>query len=223
MRRYGQTRERGAAIAEFLIAVTFVLMPLMLGTWQYALLAVGKDMVNLAALMAARAAAVEHGSVATMRREIARTLVPLYGEAEQIAAHNSVAPVLGAYARAIGDLSLPHVLRLEVLNPTRESFADFERERYGVRGIPNDHLEHAAEAVGVRSRQTLLDANTLSVRVAYCHRLIVPLAREFVPMILATLERDPLTRLCYSERRVPVVAHSVVMMQSEPRRAALGM
>jgi hypothetical protein len=210
-------------MAEFLIAMFFVVLPLLLSGWQLALLGVGKNLLNLAAQMAARAAAVDHGSVATMRTEIARVLVPLYGEGRQLAEPGAIAPVLGGLARALADTALPHVLRIEVLNPTADSFADFERTQNGVRSIPNLHLEHDGGRRGLRSRQTLLDANTLGIRVTYCQRLIVPLVADFVPAVLATTQRDPLTLACYREARVPIVAYAVVMMHSEPRRTALGL
>lgn len=216
-------RARGAAIAEFLIGVTALLLPLLLACWQLALLGVGKDLVNLAALMAARAAAVENGSIAVMRAEVARTLVPFYADSVAAADATAMAPVIAAYARARADAAWPHVLQIDVLNPTRDSFADFEREHAGVRGIPNQHLEFHGDRRGARSGQTLLDANTLSIRVSYCQRLIVPLVAQFVPAVLATTERDPRVLACYRERRVPVVAYAVVMMHSDPRRAALGL
>jgi hypothetical protein len=223
MTSFHRHTSRGAAIAEFLIAVVGVLLPLLLSAWQLALLGVSKDLVNLAALMAARAGAVEHGSLAVMRAEVARSLVPLYGNTAALAEAEAVAPVVAAYARARADTALPHVLQVEILNPTAESFADFEREQSGGRGIPNQHLEHYGDRRGARSGQSLLDANTLSIRITYCQRLIVPLVAQFVPAVLATAERDPRSLACYRDQRVPIVAHAIVMMHSDPRRGAMGL
>jgi hypothetical protein len=223
-RRARLTRCEGATIAEFLIAVLLVFLPLALGTLQVALLAVDKDLLNLGAVMGARAGAVNHGSRQAIREEVARALIPLYGEAAAIAQADSVAPVLTAYGRALADTALPHVLRVTIRNPTADSFADFERERYGVRGIPNVHLENSDHArVGARSRQSLVDANTLSIEVLYCARLIVPLADRMITAVLSRTDLNVLNQQCYRERRVPIVADAVVMMQSEARRSALGL
>jgi hypothetical protein len=220
----GRSHCGGASIAEFLIAVLLVFLPLALGTLQVALLAVDKDLLNLGATMGARSGAVNHGSRRAIREEVARALIPLYGEAAAMARADSVAPVLTAYGRALADTAQPHVLRVKIRNPTADSFADFEREHYGVRGIPNVHLEHAdSSRVGARSHQSLVDANTLSIEVRYCARLIVPLADRMITAVLSRTDPDLLNQQCYRERRVPISADAVVMMQSEARRAAIGL
>jgi hypothetical protein len=223
-RPHRRSRCQGATIAEFLIAVLLVFLPLALGTLQVALLAVDKNLLNLGATMGARSGAVNHGSRQAIRAEVARALIPLYGEAASIAQADSVAPVLAAYGRALADTARPHVLRVKIRNPTADSFADFEREHYGIRGIPNVHLEYSDNTrLGARSRQSLVDANTLSIEVQYCARLIVPIADRMITAVLSRTDPDLLNQQCYRERRVPIAADAVVMMQSEARRSALGL
>jgi hypothetical protein len=214
---------RGATMIELLLAVVLVLLPLALGTLQVAHLIMGKHLLNLATLMAARAAAVNHGSVGAMREELARGLVPLYGNATELAESNAVTPVLEALARATAEVVRSDITRIVIDNPTRDSFADFEVEHRGVRQIPNGHLEYRGSRSGARSRQTLLDANTLVIRVYYCQRLIFPLVDRAIPALLATTERDVFARNCYDNRRVPLMSRSIVIMHSPPRRAAMGL
>ncbi len=208
---------------EFVVAVVLVLLPLALGTLQLAHLMVGKHVLTLATLMAARAGAVNHGSVTAMREELARGLVPLHGDLVAMADTRSIAPVLEAQARALLEVQRPDITRIVVDNPTRESFADFEVEQRGIRQIPNEHLEYRGARIGARSRQSLLDANTLAIRVYYCQRLIFPLVDRAIPALLATTERDAFARACYAQGRVPLMARAIVMMHSAPRRAALGL
>lgn len=215
-------RAHGATLIEFLVGVVGVLLPLALGTLQLALLTVDRHQLNLATQLAVRAAALEHGSMATLRRELARGLAPMFGDKQAMAQANAVMPVATARAVALAEVLRPDLTRITVLNPTAQSFVDFERTRSGIREIPDGAYE-PSHPMGTQSRQTLLDANTLSVRVTYCARLIVPLVDRVIPALLAVSARDALALGCYAERRIPMTARAIVPMHSTPRRAALGL
>lgn len=221
MRRSGE-RLRGASLIEFLIGVVGVLLPLVLAILQIALLTVTRQQLNLATQLAARAAAVDHGSLSTVRTELARGLTPLFGDKRAMSQAGAVLPVVTAQALALAEMLRPNLTRIDVLNPTRESFEDFEMLRDGIRQIPNGPFEPPIR-VGTASGQTLQDANTLSLRVTYCARLTIPLVDRLIPALLAVRVRDPRDLACYAARRLPMTARAVITMHSAPRRQALGL
>ncbi|MCB1625375.1 MAG: hypothetical protein KDI32_12365, partial [Pseudomonadales bacterium] len=130
----------------------------------------------------------------------------------------AVRPIIEAQAQALAEVLRPDLTRIDILNPTAQSFADFERMNNGVREIPNGG---ATGAIGATANQTLLEANTLSVRVTYCARLTMPLVDRFIPALLAPWTSDARVLACYAARRVPIVARAIVPMHSTPRRAAM--
>ena len=157
-----------------------------------------------------------------MRKELARGLAPMFGDKRAMAEPHAVLPVATARARALPEVMGPDLTRITVLNPTAQSFADFERTRFGIREIPDGAYE-PSNRVGAQSRQSLLDANTLSVHVTYCRRLIVPLVDRVITAMLTPFARDALALGCYAQRRIPMSARAIVPMHSTPRRTALGL
>ena len=123
MRRSSE-RPRGASLIEFLIGVVGVLLPLVLAILQIALLTVTRQQLNLATQLAARAAAVDHGSLSTVRTELARGLTPLFGDKRSMSQAGAVLPVVTAQALALAEVLRPDLTHVDVLNPTRESFQD---------------------------------------------------------------------------------------------------
>jgi hypothetical protein len=212
-------RAVGAATVEFAIVALLALIPLSMGILQTGLLYVAKHTVRHAAFLAARAGAVSHGSRDEMRRHLAKGLVPLYAGAVDVDAANAWQVVSSAYVRALADAHRPDRLRLSVLNPTPESFADFEVVREGVRQIPNFY---DGMRVGPQSGQTLADANVLKIRVEYCAPLAVPFVDRLITGTLLRVDTEPFRLQCYLARRVPIAGYATVQMHTPARRAALG-
>ena len=133
---------RGAASVEFYVVALFVLIPLVMAILQLAFLYVGKTTLNHAIFMAARAAALEHGSRSVLRTHLAKGLVPLYARTSDPISRNNVAGIVApAFTEAFLDVNNPLRTRIEILNPTRASFRDFEQRQNGVPQIPNDNLQ----------------------------------------------------------------------------------
>jgi hypothetical protein len=216
-------RMRGAASVEFYVVALFVLIPLVMAILQLAFLYVGKTTLNHAVFMAARAAALEHGSSSVLRTHLAKSLVPLYARTSETIDRGNVAGIVApAFAQAFLDVSNPLRTRIVILNPTRASFRDFEQRQNGVLQIPNDNLQFRPRNPGATSRQSLQEANLLKVRVDYCHRLVFPLIDVAVVSVLRRLDTDLFHQSCYRANRVPVSGRALLHMQSAPRRSEMG-
>jgi hypothetical protein len=214
---------RGAASVEFYIVALFVLIPLVMAILQLSVLYVGKTTLNHAVFMAARAAALEHGSRNVLRTNLAKGLVPLYARTSQpITRNNVVGVVAPAFAQALLDVNNPTRTRIEILNPTRASFRDFEQRQNGVLQIPNDNLQFRARNPGSASRQSIQEANLLKVRVDYCHALAFPMIDVALVALLRRLDTNPFNQACYRANRVPISGRALLHMQSAARRSEMG-
>jgi hypothetical protein len=208
----------GVGTVEFLLVAFTALLPLTLLTVQVALLVSAKQVINLAAFSATRAAALEHGSTQSLRREFARAVVPLY----LASSPSNAVEVAGAQARAMADLLRPGIFRVRILNPTPQSFADFEVQGEDAREIPSVESQRR-NPVGPQSQQSLADANVLKLQLSYCHRLVIPIADRLLVGALRFADRDPGNQFCYAANRLPLFTQVVMPMHSTPRRAALGL
>jgi hypothetical protein len=204
------TRQRGATLIEFTLALFFGALPMVLAILQVAALLVARNTVNLATFMAARQGAVAGASPAAMNRELARGLVPLYVRASR----GGVTPadaVAAAYAAAFADVSI--LDSLVVHNPTRSDLARVGVLRSGRRVIPNDYIEYRPLPVQ--------EANVLTISVVHCQSLVVPLAGPALATALRLLNDDPRQLPCLAAGRAPILARASVAMQSDVEGAAL--
>jgi len=192
-------RERGQSTTEFLIIFPLLVM-LVFGIIQFALIYQARATLNYATLLAARAGAVNNGSPTKMRMALASGLVPLFAKE----------PDMTGYAEALVRANLEtevlaNMVKLDVLNPTRAALRDFGRSRVdglGGNELPSDTLSYRSTAPGAASNISVQDANILHVRVSYCFRLIVPVMDRviyaavnaispFSPALSANGMRDP--------------------------------
>lgn len=210
-------RQRGAAIAETVIALP-ILLALILGTIQFALIYEAKATLNHATLLAARAGAVEHAQPQAILSGLARGLVPLYSPHASFQGYQStlarVTTAVAADARA------------RILNPTQEAFADFSEEVEGVREIPNDRLHVRSTALGTQSGLNIQDANLLRVQVTYGYELNVPLVNWFITRTLLAFDDDDegydaFERQLLRRTRLPILATSTVRMHTPARMSNL--
>jgi Flp pilus assembly protein TadG len=209
-------RERGVAIAETVIALP-ILLALILGIIQFALIYEAKATLNHATLLAARAGAVEHAQPQAILSGLARGLVPLYSPESSFQGYQStLARVSAAVA---GDA------RVRILNPTQEAFADFSEEVEGVREIPNDRLHVRSTAVGTQSGLNIQDANLLRVQVMYGYELNVPLVNWFITRTLLAFDGDDgydaFERQLLRRTRLPILSTSTVRMHTPARMSDL--
>jgi len=203
---------RGSASVEFLVVALTVLMPLVFGTIDLALLAVARQTLGVATLMAARAGAAEHGDRGVMQRALARGLAPLH------AVHGEVE----ALARSHAEVLRPDRTRIGIWSPVAASFADFGATVDGRVEIPNVYA-HTPMRTGVASRQTLAEANQLGVQVSLCRTLLFPLTAALVIPVLRMRDTDVFAQGCHAQGGVALHARALVHMHSPARRAALGL
>lgn len=202
-------------MTEFVV-VAPILTLLGLAVLQYSLLFFARNQVSHATFMAARAGALANADLAATRRQFARALVPLYGGGR------NTAELAQALARSSADIALN--TRIELLNPTRESFDDWSDDALrntvgnGRRVIPNHGLafrdpNHVKPASG----QSIHDANLIKIRVTYGYRPTVPLIRLVYTRYLRWLDpgNDPFHTYLVNSDRIPVVSHATLHMHSD--------
>jgi hypothetical protein len=232
MRCDGSRPPRGQSATEFLIIFPLLVM-LVFGIIQFALMYQTRATLNHATLLAARAGAMHNGSHAEMRAALARGLAPLFA--------SEASPE--GYAVALGKAQIEAsegYTAIDVLNPTSDALNDFGRSRSdGQSGseLPNDTLSYRSTAAGGSSGVSIQDANLLHIRVTYCMRLIVPVIDRLLyatlhspnPAGAKTLEAhgmgnpmgtvsDPESTVCGTVRndgrRIKVQGEAFVRMQS---------
>lgn len=206
--------QRGSAMIEF--AVVGPLLTL-LGTTvlQYALMFNAKNMVNHAGFMAAREGSVANASLSSVQQAYARALMPLYGGGR------SGTELAASLARANADLI--GNARIELINPTRESFDDWAdpalAAKYsGRRAIPNANLGLKNADIRPNSGQNIQDANLIKLKITHGYELKVPLASTVMQFMMRWNDNrtDPFVTALYAQRRIPLVTHVTLQMQSDP-------
>lgn len=207
---------RGAALLEFHLAAALVLLPLLLGILQIALLGSAFHVLGFATAEAARAGSVGHARTEAMVSALAAGLVGLHVNLSRVGAGSSTASTAElAAGRLASEAEVRAYGEIERLSPTNADFQDFARTREGRTGIPNDSLEYRSAAAGARSGHSIQAANWLHIRVRYCHVLVVPFIDRLLPAILRRLDDDPGNQRCYVAGRVPLRAVGSAPMQSE--------
>ena len=210
---------RGSAMIEFTVVAPIITL-LGLALLQYAMLFFAKNQINHAGFMAAREGAMAHADLNSVRAAYARALVPLYGGGR------TPAELTAALARANADLGLNGVgnIRIELLNPTRESFADWNDPALqsllktgAKRVIANANQAFKNQDVGASSGQTLQDANLIKLRITQGYRPKVPLMDGLYRSWLTWLDTgsDPFHSKLVAAGRIPVVTHVTLQMQSD--------
>lgn len=210
---FRRPRQRGSAMVEFTVVGPIITL-LGLALLQYGLVFFNKNQINHASFMAARAGTMAHARMDDIREAYLRAMVPLYGGGS-----NST-ELADAKAKAKADLK-DH-LRIDLINPTRESFEDWSephlKEKYGVPAIPNAGLAHRDKKdIGSKSGQSVQDANLLKIRVTHGYELKIPLVRGIYQHYLRWLDdgSDPFHTELIQHGRLPIVAQATLHMQSD--------
>lgn len=208
-----KARQWGSTMVEF--AVVAPLMALMGGAiTQYAMIFNAKNVVNYAAFMAAREGSLEHSNMGSIKDAYVRALIPLYGGG------TDVDSLKQSYARANADVI--NSLKIELVNPTKESFDDWAdvnlSSRYNGKRVLNvSKISTASNQVGTTSGQDFRDANLIKLRITHGYKLNVPLISTVMQFMLRWYDdgSNSFTSDLYKDRRVPVVSHVTMAMQSD--------
>ena len=208
-------RQRGASLVEFAIVgplLTLVGLTLL----QYGLLFFAKSQINQASFVAARAGSTGNASLEAVRKSYAVALVPLYGGGKD------AGELAKAQAAAVEDMA--GNVRIELLNPTKESFAEWDSPELqkklntgGKRVIPNAHQSLKSGEVKSDSGQSIQDANLLKLRITHGYKMSVPVVASIYKAYQKWM--DPKTDAFHThlieQGRVPVVSHVTLEMQSD--------
>lgn len=228
--RWGRL-QRGQSMTEFIIVFPLLVL-LVFGIIQFALLYQARATLNHATMLAARAGALHNGNKTKMRDALGAGLAPLFASSASLAGHTKAVTL--ARRETASNLTT-----VNVINPTRTAFSDFAGPRIdggSGRALPNDTLNYRNPAPGTASRISVQDANILHVRVTYCVRLIVPVIDRVMhaavnatssnaPVFSANGLKDPFGtsgaargRSCSSGQfrgiRIPITSEAFVRMQS---------
>jgi hypothetical protein len=210
-------RQRGAAMIEFAV-VGPVITLLGMAILQYGHLFFTKNHINHAAFMATRAGSTGHADLGKIQTAFIRAMVPVYGGG------TNTAELAVSYANAAADVST--ATRIELLNPTKESFDDWNdtdlqnTEGGGRRVIPNAGLAFKnPDDIRTNSGQNIHDANLIKVRITHGYAPMKSL--KFISYIytryLHWLDTggDAFYTQLVNDGRIPVVVHVTVQMQSD--------
>ena len=208
-------RESGQAAVEWVIALP-VLLLLLGGGLQFALVFTAKNTLDYATFKAVRAATVDHGSISAFREGFARGIAPLFPSGSGIKGYDA------ALAQATAAANDPNMLQIQVINPTpavlQPSSAGgwvetvVRENGQSVQEIPNSRLIFARQRT-IHAGETIQAANLLKIRAEYCYPLWVPYVSEVIGKLMAN-SGSQFDQQCYSSGGIPVAAVSTQLMQS---------
>ena len=215
-------RQAGSAMVEFTIVGPIITL-LGLGILQYGMLFFAKNNFNHAAFMAARAGSVANASLSSVREAYIRALIPLYGGG------SNPTEIAAAYLKAQTDLASN--LRIELLNPTKESFDDWSdpalqdtvgkgkgKNNSNARVIPNGSLaSRDPSQIKPSSGQSIQDANLIKLRVTQGYEPKIPFIKSILKTYLQWQDTkvDSFHTAMVADGRIPMVTYVTLQMQSD--------
>ncbi|WP_373800561.1 TadE/TadG family type IV pilus assembly protein [Delftia acidovorans] len=210
---FRRPRQRGSAMVEFTVVGPIITL-LGLALLQYGLVFFNKNQINHASFMAARAGTMAHARMDDIREAYLRAMVPLYGGG------SNSDELADAKTKAKADLE-GH-LRIDLINPTRESFDDWSAPHLS-RNTACEPFQTPAwrtgtkKDIGSKSAQSVQDANLLKIRVTHGYELKIPLVRGIYQHYLRWLDdgSDPFHTELIQHGRLPIVAQATLHMQSD--------
>lgn len=178
----------GQATVEYIIILPVLLM-LVLGAVQFALLYQIKNTLNYATFVGARQGSLKNASSNSIKDGIAAGMTPLFTFGPDMVS------MLKGRAIAMIEVFNPLTMEMVVLSPTDKAANDFgiddpadTASPKSKRVIPNDNLTYRPTSVGGDSGLNIQDANLLKIRVTYCAKMIVPLANVTIYSIVNGIE-----------------------------------
>ncbi len=173
-------RSSGQAIVEYIIIFP-VLLILIMGAIQIALIYQAKFTLNYATFMGARQGALKNANLNSIKDGVAAGMTPLFMRWD-----GSGTPGLVdlTKARVIATIEVFNPLSAEVriISPTQVAFDALSG---GGTEIPNDNLMYRS---GEGDGMSIQDANLLKVRVTYCVKLVVPFVNRMIYSLVNGIE-----------------------------------
>lgn len=177
MHQSNMNKQGGQTMIEFIIILPVMLM-LVLGVIQFALIYQAKTSLNYATFMGARQGALKNASMLSIMDGVAGGMTPYFMRTVN---PPDSAPFLTDLAKARVTAAIeifnPGTARIEILNPTPAAFDEFSKLSPGLNEIPNDNLMYRT---GTADNMSIQDANLLKIRVTYCVKLVVPFVDRII-------------------------------------------
>ncbi len=217
----GTWRARGQTIVEFIVILP-VLLLLVLGIVQFALVFMAKSTLDTAAYEGVRQGTLHNASASSIKQGIGKGLTPLYQKFLQ--GGQSYANYLLARTQASTVANNPLDVELEILNPTKAAFLTYG-EQIAVNGktyteIPNSRLMWRSTVVS-GAGENIQDTNLLKIRVHYCYPLFVPLVGAAIKTMVASKlipAGGAFNTQCYANNGLPMQSDATMLMQSPARQ-----
>jgi hypothetical protein len=216
-------------MVEFLIIFPVMLM-LLFGALQFALLYQAKTTLNYAVYEATRAAATNNGSRDAVNEAFARGMAPLYTHEDTVDA------VHAARDKVREEVNDGEFICMERINPTDTEFSAYavpHQDFNNIEAIPVDNLVYRDPTITAGARVSLHDATLFKLKVTYCYPLYVPFLNKVIPEWFSGADDIRVTgasqgeefkaqdlgigtfrQNCIDQKRLPLISHAVMRMQS---------
>lgn len=211
------TNQRGQGMVEMLIVFPILIM-LVFGILQLALVYHAKETLNYATFIAARNGALNQAKYQSIVEGLSNGLAPLF-------THGTTPEAVVAGREKIKEDIANGFACIRRLNPSVTVFdEDYIIEEDGELVIPNDNL--IFRQPGFDGSINIHDANLLKIEVTYCHTLIVPFVNRIItgvhPKVFGAIKLDaPIApeggafrQACYENNRLPIVSEAIIRMQT---------
>jgi hypothetical protein len=216
-------RNSGQSMVEFII-VTPVILLLLFGGLQFALIYHAKTALNYAAFEAARFGAVSNARMSEMENAFARGMAAIH-------THNPTPDDVMCGREIVYRELEEGFVKIEVLNPPPET--DFFNEMaFDGDTIPNDNLMY--RDLMSSDGLTIQDANLLKIRTSYCYPMYVPYINRVLGIILTNAPNpncpgcqgtvtaaNSFELGCLRNGRFPIHSQAIVRMQSPAQLSAM--
>lgn len=173
-------REYGQAMTEYVIVFP-VMIVLIFGTLQFALLWQAKTQLNYAAFESARSGSMNNAKRWALNAGLVRGLAPIH-------THGNSRQWLRWARSKVWDEFEAGMIEIQIINPNEEAFSRhgyWEDTDDGPElTIPNDHLMYRDATPLGTPKQSIQDANLLKIRVLYCAEMHVPFVNRMINSLL---------------------------------------
>jgi hypothetical protein len=205
--------EQGQGTLEWFIAFPVVML-LLGGIVQAALVFTTQSTLNWATFYGVREATINHGSVQALRTGLAKGLMPLYPGGKNPGA----AQTATAYKAAVAAVDNPNQTDIQILNPTpgviKAWTTTVNKDGQSVSEVPNSRLIYTANTT--KAGETLQTANLYKTRIRFCYPLMVPIVNTAVKTLMTGLFKPASAwdAACYGSGGMPMAATATELMQS---------
>jgi hypothetical protein len=233
----------GQAMTEYMIVFP-VMLVLIFGTLQFALLYQAKTQLNYAAFESARSGSLNNAQRWALKAGLVRGLAPIH-------THGQGRNWLRWARSKVWDQIDAGLVEIQIISPSDAAFDSHGIDEGDDRVIPNDHLMYRDATVkgSGDAKITIQDANLLKIRVLYCVEMHVPFVNRMINALLRlgaptttgagpsgvvgtgqlsawantgtgfTATADSFEELCLErapQQHLPIMSEAIMRMQSAP-------